>query len=60
MNTDSGMIYSPDNGKPIGQAVILPNGSHGITFKWGNGESAVRETVPLDKLHELVVKNSKS
>ena len=49
------LIYSPERKIPIGEPVILPNGGHGIRFKWKRKNGDVTEIVPLDKLHELVV-----
>ena len=48
------MIYSPEQKIPIGEPIILPNGSHGIRLKWRRGKKDVTEVVTLDKLHELV------
>ena len=53
------MIYSPTEKIPIGEAVTLPNGGHGIRFKWKRKTGDVTETVALDKLHELVVQQQK-
>lgn len=49
------MIYSPKQGIPLGEAVILPNGTHGIRFKRKRKNGEVTEVVTLDKLHELVM-----
>lgn len=49
------MIYSPVQGIPLGEAVILPNGTHGIRFKRKRKNGEVTEVVTLDKLHELVM-----
>ncbi len=54
MTESHNLIYTPQKKIPIGEPVILPNGSHGISFKWKHGKNAVTETVPLDTLHELV------
>lgn len=45
------LIYSPQERIPIGEPIILPNGVHGIRFKY----KRKTEVVSLDKLHELVV-----
>ncbi len=52
---EKSLIYSPVERIPIGEPVILPNGGHGIRFKWKRKNGDVTEIVPLDKLHELVV-----
>ena len=49
------LIYSPQERIPIGEAVILANGGHGIRLKWRRGKRDVTEVVTLDRLHELVV-----
>jgi len=54
MNEPKQMIYSPQARIPIGEAVTLPNGGHGIRFKWKRKSGDVTEVVALDKLHELV------
>ena len=38
------MIYSPQQGIPLGEAVILPNGTHGIRFKRKRKNGEVTET----------------
>lgn len=57
MKRRKGMIYSPEERIPIGEAVILPNGVHGVKFKWKRGNETITEIVTLDKLHELVAKS---
>lgn len=54
MKQDNTLIYSPEEKIPIGEPIILPNGGHGIRFKWRRGKRDVTEIVTLDKLHELV------
>ena len=56
MDEPKKMIYSPEERIPIGEAMILANGGHGIRFKWKRKHGdVVTEVVTLDKLHELVV-----
>ena len=43
---------------PLGEPVILPNGAHGLRIKWKRGKKDVTETVPLDKIHELIVQQA--
>ena len=38
--------------------MILPNGAHGLRIKWKRGKKDVTETVPLDKIHELIVQQA--
>ena len=52
------LIYSPVEHIPIGEPVILPNGGHGICFKRKRKNGDVKEIVPLDKLHELVMQGN--
>ncbi len=54
MTNSKPMIYSPEKKIPIGEPIILPNGSHCIRLKWRRGKKDVTEVVTLDKLHELV------
>ena len=54
---NSFLIYSPEKKIPIGEPVILANGSHGIRFRWRRGKEYVTEIVSLDMLHELVMQN---
>ena len=49
------LIYSPKEKIPLGEAVILPNGTHGLRVKWRRGKRDVMEIITLDTLHELVV-----
>ena len=53
--TENELVYSPVEHIPIGEAVDLPGGGHGIRLKWKRGKRTVSETIPLDKLHELIV-----
>ena len=57
MKNDSNLIYSPEEKIPIGEPVVMPEGAHGIRFKWRRGKKDVTETVTLDKLHELVAQH---
>lgn len=56
MNNEIKLIYSPRERIPIGEAVILPDGGHGLRFKRKRRCGAVTEVVTLDMLHELVVR----
>lgn len=58
MIESSNLIYTPQNRIPLGEAVILHNGTHGLRIKWKRGKQTVTETVTLDKLHELVVQGN--
>ena len=42
---------------PIGEAIILPDGSQGIRFKRKRKNGDASEVVSLDQLHELVMQN---
>lgn len=55
---DTALIYSPTERIPIGEPVILPDGAHGIRFKYKRKKHNVTEVVPLDKLHELVMQSN--
>ena len=55
MEEQSGMIYTPKEHIPIGEAVYLPNGCHAIEIKGNRGKRKSREVITLDQLHELVV-----
>ena len=52
------MIYTPKERIPLGEAVILPDGAHGLKVKWRRGKRDVMEVVTLDKLHELVAQGN--
>lgn len=54
MNETKSLIYSPKEKIPIGEPVVLPNGALGIEFKHKRKSGCVTETVPMDKLLELV------
>lgn len=56
MKPNSKLIYSPKEKIPIGEPVILPDGSHNLRLKWKRGKASVTEIISLDKLHELIVK----
>lgn len=58
MQSNKNMIYSPEEKIPLGEPVILPNGAHGLRIKWKRGKKDVTETVPLDKIHELIVQEA--
>lgn len=58
MTESRNLIYSPQQRIPLGEAVILPNGGHGLKVKWRRGKRDVTEVVPLDKLHELVMQGN--
>ena len=47
------LISSPQERIPIGEAVILANGGHGIRLKWRRGKGDVTEVTTPDRLHEL-------
>lgn len=48
------LIYSPKEKIPIGEPVVLPDGTLGIEFRHKRKSGCVTETVPMDKLLELV------
>ena len=51
------LIYSPNEHIPIGEAILLPNGSHGIRFKRKRKTGDVEEIVTLEALYQLVMQN---
>ena len=58
MTESTNLIYTPREKIPLGEALILPNGVHGLKVKWRRGKRDVTEVVPLDKLHELVMQGN--
>lgn len=58
MEENSPLIYTPKERIPLGEAVILPDGAHGLKVKWRRGKRDVTEIVTLDKLHELVAQGN--
>lgn len=53
------LIYSPLENIPIGEPILLESNTHAIRFKYKrkNGK-IVHEIIPVDTLHELVIKNA--
>ena len=58
MTESTNLIYTPQEKIPLGEAVILPDGAHGLKVKWRRGKRDVTEIVTLDKLHELVAQGN--
>lgn len=58
MTENKNLIYSPQERIPLGEAIILPNGTHCLKVKWKRGKKDVTEVVSLDKLHELVLQQT--
>ncbi len=56
--TANELVYSPVEHIPIGEPVDLPGGSHGIRLKWKRRGRTVYETVPLDRLRDLVAQTA--
>ena len=54
MERKRNLIYSPKERIPIGEPVVLPDGTLGIEFKHKRKSGYVTEAVPMDKLLELV------
>ena len=58
MNNSRNLIYSPQHKIPLGEAVILPDGTHALIVKWGHGNRAVNETIRLEALIELIMQSN--
>ncbi len=58
MNKEIKLIYTPRERIPLGEAVVLPDGSYAIRVKRKRRCGAVTEIVTLSRLREMVVQDS--